>query len=1024
MGRINRLRSALSLAAAAAMLGAAALPAAAQATGTVRGTVTDATTHRPLSGAQVSVVGGTRRAVTNASGEFTLASVPAGTLNLQADLLGYSRATRQATVAAGQTATVSFTLATSAISLDAVVVTGTPGATSQRTLGNAVTSISAAQATERAPIHTVAELLQARSPGLTITQPSGSVGTATSFRLRGTGSLVAGVQPVVYIDGVRMRAGGQTGIDVAGQRTSALDAINPDDIESIEVIKGPAAATLYGAEAAAGVIQIITKKGHTGTQSLSWNAKVELGQQDWHADRPSTFGYCSNLRIKQSGIAASGAYPGCIGVDSMTALNDPARLLTANMLTSDKRALRTGGTGNYSLSVRGGGERYSFFLSGERDDETGILFNNYFNRTAARGNFFASPRDNWDFSVSLTAARTNTQLPLSDNASEGLLRNTLRSPAGRRGPFEAGYLGLAPPEINIYDNRTQADRYIVGFTTNYQPFKWFRNRLTLGLDSNNRVNQEFIPIDQTGLQPYGSEAATGWINEYIPKTYDRTFDYAGTITSNLPKELTSNLSFGMQLSARRFDSFQAWGNGLVSDKVRLVGNAATTHGDQSFTEQNSLGFFGQEQIGWKDRLFVTGALRVDDNSAFGTDFNKVYYPKAALSYVISEEPFFHVPGIDELKLRGAWGRAGNSPAPFAADRTWGATAVIQGDNTAAPALLSQAYGNPELKAETGSEFETGFEASLFKSRAGVDFTFYNKKTFDALIPVSVAPSTGFGNSGYTTRLQNVGDLSNRGIELSVFGTPVQTRPVTWETRLNFSTNHNRLDSFNGSRTDPILLGYALTQRDQEGYPVAAYFGWDVKRKADGTPALTATGLAQAGDTSFVGSAIPTREMGFSNTFTILNNLRVYAFLDYKGGFYQFCATCQRQDQDGSSLRETQLEAAMAAYRLAHPTAPASEYIPGDLALIRSGATLPYFSKGDFLKLREVSVTYSLPSTFVRRFGGSAMSLSLSGRNLWTSTKYMGVDPEGNIQGDDDFIRYDYMTIPATRRLVATLNVSF
>jgi TonB-linked SusC/RagA family outer membrane protein len=1006
------------------MLGAAALPAAAQATGTVRGTVTDATTHRPLSGATVSVVGGTRRAVTNASGEFTLANVPAGTLNLQADFLGYSRSTRQATVAAGQTATVSFALNTSAISLDAVVVTGTAGATEKRTLGNSITTISASEATDKAPIHTVAELLQARSPGLTITQPSGSVGTATSIRLRGTGTLRAGVQPVVFIDGVRIRSGGQTGQSVSGARTSALDALNPDDIESIEVIKGPAAATLYGAEAAAGVIQIITKKGHTGTQSLSWNAKVEMGNSTWAAERPSTFGYCSTSRIRSSRSGLSASYPGCVGVDSLTALNDPARIITANVLKNDKRAIRDGGSGNYSLSVRGGGERYSFFLSGERNDETGIFPGNLFNRTSARGNFFASPRDNWDISVNIDAARTNTRLPNNDNSSWGILRNAWRSPAGRLGTFEVNYLGLGPDQINLYDNRTRTDRYILGLTTNYQPVKWFRNRLTLGLDHNQRLATAFIPIDVTGKAPYGSTLAQGYIDQLEPRSYDRTLDYAGTLTSNLPKELTSNFSFGMQLSARRFESVNAWGEGLVSDKVRLVRNAANNHGDETFNEQNSLGFFAQEQVGWKDRLFLTGALRVDDNSAFGTDFNKVYYPKAAVSYVVSEEPFFHVPGIEELKLRAAWGRAGNSPAPFSADRTWTTSTAVLGDGTAVPALSSASFGNLNLKAETGSELEAGFEASMFRSRAGIDFTFYNKKTFDALIPVSVAPSSGFGNTGYGTVLQNVGDLSNKGVEVSVFGTPLQSRPFTWETRFNFSANKNRLDSFNGSRTEPIQIGYALTQRHAEGYPVAGFWGWDVKRNADGSVALTTGGLAQAGDTTFVGSAIPTREVGFSNTVTLFSNLRLYAFLDYKGGFYQYCATCQRRDQDGNTLREVALEGQLAANQKANPTAPGSQVMPAELAIIRSGATLPYFSKADFLKLREVSVTYSLPSALARRFGGSAMSLSLSGRNLKTWTNYMGLDPEGNIEGDDDFIRYDYMTVPATRRLVATLNVSF
>jgi TonB-linked SusC/RagA family outer membrane protein len=1026
MGRLNRLRSALGLAAVAASLGASALPLVAQATGTVHGTVTDATTRRPLSGAQVSVVGGTRRAVTNASGEFTLVTVPAGTVSLQADFLGYSRSVRSVTVAAGQTATVSFGLNTSSIALDAVVVTGTAGNSECRTLGNAVSTISASEATEKAPIHTVAELLQARTPGLTITQPSGSVGTATSFRLRGTGSLVAGVQPVVFIDGVRVRAGGQTGHSVSGQRTSALDALNPDDIESMEVIKGPAAATLYGAEAAAGVIQIITKKGKTGTQSLSWNAKMETGNATWALERPTTFGYCSTTRIRQSGIKAAGAYPGCAGVDSMTALNDPSRLISANILRDDPKALRDGSSLNYGLSVRGGGERYSFFLSGARDDETGIFPGNFFNRTSARGNFFASPRDNWDFSVSLDAARTNTRLPNNDNSSWGLLRNVLRSPAGRLGTFAVGYLGLGPDQINSYDNRTRTDRYILGITTNYQPAKWFRNRLTLGLDNNQRLATLFFSKDLTGLAPYGTDYATGAIDQYVPRNYDRTMDYAGTLTANLPKELTSNTSFGMQLSARRTEAYEAYGEGLVSDKVRLVANAANNHGFESFNEQNSLGFFVQQQVGWKDRLFLTGAVRVDDNSAFGTDFNRVYYPKAAVSYVISEEPWFHLPGVSELKLRSAWGRAGNSPAPFSADRNWTTAAAVANDGaTALSALSSASYGNTLLKAETGSELEAGFEASLFQSRAGIDFTWYNKKTFDAIIPVSVAPSTGFGNSGYGTALQNVGDLSNRGMEVSVFGTPIQAKSFAWETRLNFSHNSNKLDSFNGSRTDPIQIGYAFTQRHAEGYPVAGFWGWDVKRNADGSPALTAAGLAQAGDTTFIGSALPTREMGFSNTFTLFRNLRLYAFLDYKGGFYQYCATCQRRDQDGNTLKETTLEGQLAANNKANPAGTnTAANMPADLAIIRSGSTLQYFSKADFVKLREVSVTYSLPTAMAHRFGSSAMSLSLSGRNLGLWTKYMGLDPEGNIEGDDDFIRYDYMTVPATRRVVATLNVSF
>ena len=1001
MGLSSRLRSVLGLAAAAALL--AAGPLAAQ-TGTISGRVTDASTQRALVGAQVTAGG--RSVVTNAEGSYTITLAP-GSHTVRASTLGYSAGSRTVTVAAGQTTTANFALATSAIDLEQLVVTGTPGATERRELGNAVTSVNAAEITAKAPVSTVTQLLQARAPGLTIMQPSGSVGTAASFRIRGTGSVSGGVQPIFYIDGVRMAGSGQTGFGVGGQSASNLDAINPDDIESIEVIKGPAAATLYGAEAASGVIQIITKKGRTGRQSLQWTSKVEAGANDWTIDMLTNYNLCTAAdiaaRYRRPGGALTDSlptFPGCQGVAPNTVITD--RPL--------EDVLESGGVLNLNAGVRGGGERFSFYLSGDRDTEEGVFVNNEFNRTSGRANFFVTPSDYIDVSTNVQYTSTETIFPLNDNASNGWLRNAYRGTPGRfvqNSSFAEGWAGLGPEQMSIYDNSRQADRFILGVTTNYQPFKWFRNRLTAGLDAQNYQNVVQYPIDVTGRAPYGGTAATGARYVYQPEIRFWTLDYAGTISNNLNSELTSNLSFGMQLNARSTTSWELACEGLLSDQLTDCDQAKTRQVFEGYSEQNSLGYFIQEQLGWRDRLHVTGALRVDDNSAFGEDFSLVAYPKLSLAWVLSEEPFFNVAMVDNLKLRAAWGQAGNSPDPFSADRTFQSSTVTGLDNTPIQGIRAWAWGNPNLKAETGSELELGFDASLFEGRMGAEVTFYDKKTYDALIPIPVKPSSGFAR----TILDNIGEISNRGLEVSLFGTPLQRSNLVWETQLGFSTNRNEFVKFGGGRTEPILQGYGGgVQRIQEGYPMGGYFVPAPLRNPDGTYQLDAQGRAVLStDTAFIGSSVPTREASLANTVTLFGNLRLYGFVDYKGGHYLFNFTEYTRDRDGNT--QVRNDPNVDANYLAMLLTPNNNY--------------PYVDPADHIKLREISATYTFPRRLTQRFGTDNMSFSLSGRNLailWS--KYPGIDPEVNIEGNATFTRGDYMSVPMIRRLVATLSVSF
>lgn len=995
----------------AALLAAVAFPTAAFAQqGTVTGTVTDAQTTRPLSGVQVVIAGTGVGTITTVDGRFLLTNVPAGQQEVQAQMIGYAIGSEVVNVTSGGTTTVSFALRQSAVELDAVVVTGTAGGQQRRAVGNAVSSVSAATITEVAPVRSTAELLQGRAPGLTLMQPSGTPGTASNIRIRGAGSLSAGISPVFYIDGIRMTAGSQGGWSVSGQATSALDAINPEDIESIEVIKGPAAATLYGADAAGGVVQIITKKGRRGQQGIQWTARVEAGQSEWGADKPTQYAMCTPARIRAAdniaagtGVFPVGSFPGCVGVDSLAA--PEARIISSNVLRDDPRALRTGDIRSYGLSARGGGDNYSFYFSGDRDEEEGIFHNSDFVRNTARLNFTVNPSDKIDVAVSAGYTRSDTRLPNNDNSSWGMLRNTLRSPAGRQGTFEPGYLGLGPDQINRYDNRTRAERIILGSNINYNPTSWFRNRLNVGLDMNQRLATLFFEIDRGTPPAYGATNARGFIGQYAPATRNWTIDYAGTLMYDFNEDISSETSFGMQLNAYRFESLQANGTGLISNQVRLVSNAEEKDAFESFSEQNSLGFFIQEQIGWRNRVFVTGALRFDDNSAFGSQFDQVVYPKVHASWVVSEEPFFNLDFLEQLRLRAAWGKAGNSPDPFQADRTWGTSPVVLEDGSVTGGLSASAYGNPDLRAEVGEEIELGFDASFLNDRMGAEFTYYNQKTKDALLSVPVAPSSGFTGS----RLQNVGEIANSGIELAVYGTPIARPNFVWDARAGFATNSNKVVSWGGVRDEYIPVGYRSSQRHEEGYSIAGYWAFPLARDASGNLILTPQGWADMEDEAvYVGPSTPTREASLTNTFTMFGNLSLYTYLDYKGGHYLFNMSRQTADWDNVS------------YEIVSSTNADEEW-----QMRMSDSNMMYIEPADFIKLREVSLTYNVPQRFTQRMGTNGrVSLSIAGRNLATWTDYSGLDPETNIEGSANFTRAEYMSVPPTRRWLATVNVSF
>jgi len=1003
---------------------------AAQQSGTVRGRVTDAGSGRPIADVQVIVVGTSSGALTGQNGDYVISNAPAGQRTVRARRLGFTALDKSVTIGAGASAQLDFSLTQSATQLQQLVVTGTAGAAERKTIGNSVTQLDVAELTQRQAMMNVTEVLQSKTPGVTILPGSGAPGTAGEIRIRGSAS-ISGYRPVVFIDGIRYSiddlgsfsatGGGTLGLAQSTQVTSALNFLNPNDIESIEVIKGPAAATLYGAEAANGVIQIITKKGTRGQQKLQFGVRAERGTNELMLDQPTNYTTCDATKIAQTetgGIQKS--WPGCQNVTVNS-------IITDNPVARDPLATRNGQLSILQMNVRGGGDRYSFYVSGDRNIEQGVFFNSDNSQESVRSNFTVNPNDQLDFTVNVNWQDGRLRLPIQDESANGLLLSGTRGLPGRfrsGGDLAQGWREITPTSANRYKNYTDIDRLTLGATGNYNPFSWFRNRFTAGIDeTQSQAQLLFLPGDIDATQD--PDAASGANLRKTPNRRVLTLDYSGNFLWQPRKSVQTTTSFGSQVVSDKFEQISATGIGIGAVDVTRVDLLQRTTGGESFSENNSVGYYVQEQVGLNDRLYLTGAVRADDHSSFGKDFDIVIYPKLSFSYIASEEPslrgILDAARVSTLKLRGAWGQAGRAPSAFSATQTYTVSRVTLGTTTAS-AINTSVYGNPNLKAERGNEIELGFEAGLLKERLGIDFTYYNKNTTDMLQSVSIAPSTGFIGS----RLSNLGSVTNKGIELSVFGSPVQTNNFSWDARLNVATNTNKLTDFGvpGKVVDnPTGQPYGTVQQHRVGYPLGGYWVTPPQRTADGAPLIVnGQPVYNPGDTArrYIGPSTPTREIGFSNTFSLMRYIRLSALVDYKGGHYIFNqkerSRCQAANDNCLANNDP---------RARFPQTAADTILNKELILRRNSTISPqWIQKADFVKLREVSLTLDMPRQFMRRAGAASGSVVFSMRNVGLWSDYPGVDPEVNSYGGRNFSRIDAYALPMVRRLSLGFNIQY
>lgn len=1007
---------------------------AAQGTGRIRGHVTDADDKSALPSVQISVANSTTGAVTTAGGTFVINGVPAGTVTLRVRRIGYTNTSREVVVPAGGEVAVEIAMAKSVTQLSEVITTAT-GDVEKKSFGNVVATIKADSLVGKVPITNVNELLQARTAGVQVIQGTGQTGASSSIRIRGASSLSLTNEPLIIVDGIRFD-NSPAASNFSSIRVNRFGTFNPDEIESMDIIKGPSAAALYGTAAANGVIVIRTKRGAVG--SAKWNAFVEGGRVDQNAKFTSNYqGWGTNLNAAGQPVGGpiqckvfAAARKAC-QLDSLTSYN-PWNASETNPFQAQPR-LAAG------LQVSGGNEALRYFLSGEHQNETGPytmpdyeidritktrgtkptdreINPNELMMNALRGNFSLSIKPNLTLDVNTGYIRRDLYNAFEGTFFAGMTFQYMTGPGYKNATngLQREFVG----DVFGVEGKLRDDRFTGSSSLNWQPTSWLTARAVAGIDQTNSFGY------RQQLKGQGPIVGISWgpISNEGGKDYDRsnnaryTLDIGATATNDLAHQINLRTSIGAQ---RFFDAlYQSQGRGYGLPPGASTPNSARQRESWEFTtEEATYGAFVEEQVSWRERLYVTAGVRTDQTSAFGREAERTIYPRAAISYLISDENWFpKVPGIARLRLRTAYGKAGVQPSTIAALQYLGAAAFPTGTAADEPGLRLASIGNQNLKPEVTTEYEGGFDLGLLGDRVNVEATMFKKLSKDALFNRPLPPSYGTAiGSASPTQWQNLAAVENKGTELTVDAQVIRLKQFTWDVRVNGSLLKNKLvDAGN------VPLPTAPGARNEVGYPL---FGlWDRKitnysdKNGDGligddeidvTPAI-----------AYRGSSLPQREAGLGSTFGFLNRtLQFSVLMDYRGDFYKRWQYEEWRCQSSGNCEAVN-----------DPKASFADQAAATAANSSSKRTIwGYYVPNDFLKLREISATYTIPESVTHKYlRARGASINLAARNLgYPWSKYPGIDPESNNSVQNTGGGNSELTAqPPLRYLITRVNVQF
>ncbi|SFD83387.1 TonB-linked outer membrane protein, SusC/RagA family [Chitinophaga sp. CF118] len=930
----------------------------------ISGKIKDAVNGRPIPGVTVRVPNTNRGTISDATGLYTLA-VPTGTSTLVVSYTGYKTRTIKLTPT---TSVLDLTLEEDFARLDEVVVTGLATNVKRSNLANAVATISNRQLNGVAPAQTFDAALNGKVPGALITSNSGAPGGGISVKMRGITSVFGNSQPLYVVDGVffnnsSIPAGlnDVTGAATAGNPnnqdnpSSRIADLNPADIENIEILKGASAAAMYGAKAAAGVIIITTKKGKAGKTKISVNQELGFVKvRHLMGVRRFTAETAADL----AGTADNPDPAVQAKRDAYKAQFNTAQ--SAGKIFDYEKEMygETGQVLNTGISLSGGGEKTTFFLSGNRRQEEGIVKNTGYFNNSVRMNIDHKLSDRISLGVTTNYIYSSSDRGLTNNDNNGVTYGVALSSTPDfvdlhpnalgeypRNPFAASNPLETRDKMN---NNEQTNRFVGG--TNLEIHLQQSDHSTTrfvgrgGVDYYNYKTAALFPRDlqfeENGLQGHSIQGNTNNINTNIGGFLVNTF------TPNNNVSLTSTA--GATLETGYMDNIVTAATNLVSGQSNLDASANTT--TRQFRQKyRDNGLFIQEDLSLIDAITLSGGLRFDRSTNNG-EYKKYYvFPKGSFSWNIAKMKFWNVSGVNNLKLRAAYGQSGNVP-PYSSKFTGMLGSNIGGYPGV---LVDNLQGNPDIKPERQTEFETGLDISVMDGRISLEASYYNKKIYDVLLRHALP-----GSTGYASEWKNSGDLKNQGIELGLTLIPVNTPNLKWSSTINWWRNRSKV-------TKLTIPAYAI---GAFGNSLGTFY------LEQGQPATQIKGIV-GGALKLIGNSEPKFQMSFFNELTIYKNFSLRFLIHWKKG--------------GDNINLTQLLTDAGATSFDYDDivngTKVGAYRPG------AGDASIYVQDASYVRIREIGLYYNVPLKNTNTIKG--IRFGVSANNFFTWTNYVGYDPE-------------------------------
>ena len=964
----------------------AATPLVSSAQLTIAGRVTGGAGN-PLPVAQVLIEGTTIGTATNEEGAYRLViDAPRVGMVLLVRSIGY-RPARQTIEQTTGTLTQDFTLAPDPLRLSEVVVTAARGETERTTLGMTIATVNGDELTQSGAPQ-IDAALAGKVSGALVQQASGTPGGGTSVRIRGLSTLSRSAEPLYIVDGVIVDNSSNQLVDLGGYSSNRLADLDPNEIERIEIVKGAAAAALYGSRANDGVVQIFTKRGRPGAMRTTFRV---LAQTDDVERR---------IEVNEAPI------------------NEAGNPVTRYDYQDD--IFRNAGRLSSTISMSGGDDRTQFFVSGTVENQDGVLRGTDYRRHNLRLNLDRSISDR--FKVGISTAYITSESNLTPNGglvfNLGVLTSFLFMPNSYNlypdpvtGQYPQGFAGANALDIIANWRAPQEiDRFIGGLNLTAYPIDGMTMSYRLGYDGYTQNARLFIPR--------GSSApsfATGLAISATDRARLLNSDFDVSYVTDIGSRVKLTHGAGVNWQQQEFNIVTARAENLALLTETLQGS--TQFGNEVRDERRTLGFYGQEQIGIDERLFLTASLRSDASSAFGSDERQQLFPKVGAALNLSDYGFWdRFAGVaNTFRLRAGYGYSGGQPAG-SFDRLSNYVFEQSGDRSGIVNSLQR--GNQGLKPERARELELGTDLELAGGRVGIELTYFDKKVTDLILPKTVTPSSGF-----TSQLANVGELENQGLELLLRTFNLRGPTVTWSSTVTAATNDPVVTKLSDGGAFFIPESFNIIRVAENEAP-GHFFGTTYVRNAEGqiltsagVPIQDASGAitgipAIAAQRQIIGDPNPDAYWAFINEVGVGRSLTFRIQFDgVRGGdIFNF----------DRRLLETPAFGTGKAYE-----AELIGDVPRGFFLARRGIFEEYIEDGSWTKLRELSVTYNLPARFATLLRAEGAQVSLIGRNLKTWTDYTGWDPETNAGAQRTLVRgFNFATVPIPRSIGLSVTTTF